>query len=241
MNVSMSAQRVRGCLEADLPDRLRPADLAPDLVALLLAETGEVVVHRSADRQRHDRTDVLALDGEGPALGHLARPERGRERVGGRVAAAKAAQVDDVPAVPVADGRKVVGEDVGDGRQVGRRGQDRRVVGVVGGAEEQGGGGRRDGREVDGVPAVAHLRLGQHVGRLDLVPVHQRDDARSGRHRAAHRPAPRRACPRGRSHRRRPTRRGGRPSRRTGSPRGCGRRGDPRSPAGCRRSSVARS
>ena len=54
--------------------------------------------------QRHDRADVLALDVERPALGHLARPERGGERVGGRVAAAQAAQVDDVPRAPVGDG-----------------------------------------------------------------------------------------------------------------------------------------
>ena len=98
MNVSRSASGSADVVEADLADRLGPADLAPDLVALLLAEGREVVVHR---RRRpgsvDDRADVLALDVERPALGDLARAERGGQRVGGRVAAAQPAQVDDVP------------------------------------------------------------------------------------------------------------------------------------------------
>ena len=44
-----------------------------------------------------DRADVLALDVERPALGDLARAERRGQRVGGGVATAQPAQVDDVP------------------------------------------------------------------------------------------------------------------------------------------------
>ena len=49
-------------------------------------------------------------------------PNAAAERVGGRVAAAQPAQVDDVPrpACRVAASAQVVGERVGDGRQVGR-------------------------------------------------------------------------------------------------------------------------
>ena len=153
-------ERVGRIVEADRPDRLRAADLAPDLVALLLAERGEVLLHVGAGRQRHDRADVLALDVERPALGDLARPERRGQRVRGRIAAAQAAQVDDVPRPALGGLGEVVGERRGDGRQVGRGGEDRRVVGVVRGAEEDRGGGRRDRRQLD-AGAVAHRRVGE--------------------------------------------------------------------------------
>ena len=64
---------------------------------VLLAERREVVLERRPGRHADDRADVLALDVEGPALGDLARAERRGQRVGRRVAAAQAAQVDHVP------------------------------------------------------------------------------------------------------------------------------------------------
>ncbi len=161
-------------VEADLADRLGPADLAPDLVALLLAERREVAVEVDAVRQRHDRAHVLALDVERPALADLPGTERRAERVGRRVAAAEAAEVDDVP------GRGVgVGEVRDDGRrrvrQVRRCREDRRVVGVVRGAEEDRRGVGGHGRQV-GVGVAAEARPGVGVVRLDLVPVHERHD-----------------------------------------------------------------
>ena len=100
------------------------------------------------DRQGHDRADVLALDVERPALGHLARPEGRGQGVGGRVAAAQPAQVDDVPRPPLGRAGEVAGQRLGDGRQVGGRRQDRGVVGVVRGTEEDRGRRRRDRRQV---------------------------------------------------------------------------------------------
>ncbi len=86
-----------------------------------LPSVGEVVVDVGADRQGHDRADVLALDVERPALGDLARPEGRGQRVGGRVAAAQPAEVDDVP-------RSALG---GLG-EVGRRARRRRPAGRPG-------------------------------------------------------------------------------------------------------------
>ena len=110
-----------------------------------LPRVAEVVVHRRAVREGHDRADVLALEVERPALGHLAGTEGGGQRVGGRVAAAQPAQVDDVPV-----GRAVrlgeVGRERRRRRPAGRSGahEDRRVVGVVRGPEEDRRGvGRR--------------------------------------------------------------------------------------------------
>ena len=113
-----------------------------------LPSVDEVGLHVGPDREGHDRADVLALDVERPALGHLARPEGRGQRVGRRVAAAQPPQVDDVPRAPVGGLGEIAGERVGDGRQVRGRGQDRRVVGVVRGAEEDRGGGRRDRRQL---------------------------------------------------------------------------------------------
>ena len=176
MNASRSAERVGRILETDLADRLRAADLAPDLVALLLAERAEVAVHVAAGRQRHDRADVLALDVERPALGDLARAERRGEGVGRRVAAAEPAQVDDVPRPAV--GRRRRGSRrvaAATRRQVRRGGEDRRVVGVVRRAEEDGRRRRRDRRQL-GVARRGASSCGWRVARLDLVAVHQRDD-----------------------------------------------------------------
>ena len=70
---------------------------------------------------------------------------------------------------------EVVRDGVGDGRQVGRRAQDGRVVGVIRRPEEDGGRRRRDGRQVR-VRAVAKGRVDERVARLDLVAMHERDD-----------------------------------------------------------------
>ena len=169
-------ERVADVLQADLTDRLGPADLAPDLVALLLAERREVVVHRGADRQVDDRADVLALHVERPALGDLARPERrrpGRRPRDHRSAAGGGRSRPRVGRPRVV--REMVDERGGDRREVRRRAQDRGVVGVVRGPEEDRGRGRLDRREL-GARLVAHRRVGQRVARLDLVAVHERDD-----------------------------------------------------------------
>ena len=114
-----------------------------------LPSVAEVVVEVDAVRQRHDRADILALDVERPALADLAGPEGRGEGVGRRVAAAEPAQVDDVPGRAVGVGE--AGRDrVGHGRQVGRRREDRRVVGVVRGPEEDGLGVGSDRRQVGG-------------------------------------------------------------------------------------------
>ena len=55
------------------------------------------------------------------------------------------------------------------------RREDRRVVGVIRRPEEDRLGRRRDRRQ-QGIRPVAHLGVGQRVGRLDLVAMHQRDD-----------------------------------------------------------------
>ena len=82
----------------------------------------------------------------------------------------------------------IVGERLGDGGQVLGGGQDRRVVGVVRGAEEDRRRGRRDRRQRD-LGAVAHLRVGRRVARLDLVAVHERHDRDGLRAGRPHRPA----------------------------------------------------
>ena len=204
-----------------------------------LDERAQVGLDVGAVRQRDDRADVLALDVERPAFGHLEGAERRGQRVGRRIAAAQPAQVDDVPRPAVGRSGEVGGQRGRHGRKVGRVGQDRRVVGVVRGAEEDRRGRRRDRRQLE-IGAVAHLGVGQLVARLDLVAMHQRHDGqRLGVRRR--RPGPRRrASPRARSRRTRPTTRAGRPSPRTGSPRGSGPRPRPTSRAGCRRAPAAR-
>ena len=182
--------RVGGVVEAHLAGGLRAAGLAPDLVALLLAEGAQEVVDRRLGRQRDDGADVLLLDVHRPAAVALASPERAREGVGCRVTAAETAQVDGVPRVRmarVAAVGEVVGERVGDGAEVVGCREERRVVGVVAGAEEHGLGVRRDGGD-RGAVLVADRRPQLDVAGLHLVPVHQRDDA----HRAGVRPGVRR-------------------------------------------------
>ena len=80
----------------------------------------------------------------------------------------------DVPFASLA-ADEVVRDRVGDGRQVRRGAQDRRVVGVVRGAEEDRGRGRRDRGQI-GVRAVTQGRVDERIARLDLVPVHERHD-----------------------------------------------------------------
>ena len=167
--------------EPELAGRLGPAELAADLVTGLLVERAEVVVERRARGEGHDRADVLALQVEGPALVDLARAERGGQGVRGRIAAAEPAQVDDVPRRRVAGvdlgagAGEVAGDGVGDRRKPLRVAEDRRVVRVVGRPEEDGLRGGRHGRQGDRV-AVADLRRGARVVRLDLVAMHERDD-----------------------------------------------------------------
>ena len=238
MNASRSASGSAESARTDLPDRLGPPDLAPDLVALLLAQRREVAVHVRAGGQRHDRADVLALDVERPALGHLAGPEGRGQRVGGGIAAAQPAQVDDVPGMTAGRVGQVVGERLGDGRQVLGRGQDRGVVGVVRGAEEDRGRGR-------GRPASARrrspwriiVRVSASLGSTSWRCMSGTIATGSARR---HRPCTRRASPRGRSPRTRPTRRAGTPSRRRASPTASARPARPRRPAGCRRRGGAR-
>ncbi len=69
----------------------------------------------------------------------------------------------------------MVRDGFGDRGQVRRRGEDRGVVGVVGGAEKDGSGRRIDRGQGDR-RAVAHRGVGQRVGGLHLVAMHQRDD-----------------------------------------------------------------
>src|SRR4029079_16483871 len=119
----------------DVSDRLGAAHLPPDLMSLLLAERPEIVVERRALRQMDDGADVLALDVERPAFRDLAPSERGRERIGGWIAATQPPQVDDVPwrrmrIVRRRRGGEMRGESFGDLRQGLGRGEDRRVIGV---------------------------------------------------------------------------------------------------------------
>ena len=72
-------------------------------------------------------------------------------------------------------GGEVLDERGRDRGQVVGRGEDRGVVGVVRGAEEDRLRGRRD-RGQTGVVAMADLRGGGGVGGLDLVAVHERHD-----------------------------------------------------------------
>jgi hypothetical protein len=89
--------RVDRILEANLAGGLGPADLPADLVAVVLAQGGEVAFEIGALREDHDRTHVLTLDVQRPVRGDLALAERGGERVRGEVSAAQPPEVDDVP------------------------------------------------------------------------------------------------------------------------------------------------
>ena len=119
--------------------------------------------------------------------------------------------------------REVVDDGVGDGRQVGRGGEDRGVVGVVGGAEEDRLRGRRDRRQ------VGRRRRGGSSCAVSASPARPRGDASAGRSRPARRPRRRRPSPVaarddqglvvGARRRTRPTRPAGTPSRERRRPR----------------------
>ena len=130
-------ERIRRLAELELTSRFGPADLPANLVARLLVEGREERFEFGPLGKVRDRADVLTLEIERPALAHLATAECRREDVGSRVAATEPAKIDDVPRRGMARirGRGVVGEvirdRVRDRRQIGRGGEDRRVVGVV--------------------------------------------------------------------------------------------------------------
>ena len=222
-------ERVGRVVEADLADGLGPADLAPDLVALLLAERREVAVEVDALGQRDDRADVLALDVERPALGDLAGTERRGERVSRRVAAAQAAQVDDVPgsaAVGVGEVRRrrprprPAGRPVPRGSSRSRRDtrRRRRSPSASGGHGRQVGVGRRGGSSC-GSSASAGSTSWRCMSGTIATGTRGRRPARRRRRRRASR--------RGRWRRRRPTTRDGRPSRERRRPRVRGREAVP--------------
>ena len=74
-------------------------------------------------REGHDRADVLPLAHDRPAAVAARGPERVGQGVGGRVAAAQAAQVDDVP------GHRMVVGDRGRASRDGRRAPSRPPAG----------------------------------------------------------------------------------------------------------------
>ena len=116
-------------------------------------------------------------------------PVRRAEGVGQRddrgIAAAEAPQVDDVPGgrvvgvVGAVGGRQGVRQGFGHRREVVRPGQDRRVVGVVAGPEEDRLRRRGDGRRGH-VRHAAEAGPEDRVVGLHLVAVHERHD-RDGR------------------------------------------------------------
>ena len=74
-------ERVARDIEPDLALALRAAELAADLVALLLVEGGEEAVEVGAVRDDRHGADVLALLRHVPAGAGALGPERGEERV----------------------------------------------------------------------------------------------------------------------------------------------------------------
>ena len=169
---------------------------------------------------------------------HLAGAERRGQGVGRRIAAAQPAQVDRRP---TAGGRRARpgsrrAASATAGRSAGR-GQDRRVVGVVRGAEEDRGRRRCATGVSSTVGAVAHLRVDRARRR-----ARPRGDASAGRSRSGPPPA---AASAGHDDQRLlvgvravgvPPRTLERPAGEGRRPRVAGRRGHPRSRAGCRRS-----
>ena len=88
---------------------------------------------------------------------------------------AKAAQVDDVPAVLRLGGQRLR-DGLANGRQIGGSGEDRGVVGVVRGAEED--GRRRVGHGAQRrALGVAERGSGGEIARLEFVAMHERRDA----------------------------------------------------------------
>ena len=98
VQVDELVDRIRGRLgdlDRKVADYLRAANLAPDLVAILLVERGEVFVPVAA-RRGDDRTDVLLLARDLPR--RIGRGQCRLEFAGSAgSAAAQPAQVDDVP------------------------------------------------------------------------------------------------------------------------------------------------
>ena len=173
-------ERVGRFDELDGTGRLGATDLAPDLVAFLLAERREVRLEVGALGQPDDGADVFALDVERPALGHLAPAERRGERVGRRIRLAEPAQVDDLPGLGMARVDGEVGDDCLSGRGHVRWVPEQRcVVGVVAGTEVHRAGIGRDRGQRQRV-GVADRRTGLGVGRLDDVAMHQRRDHNRG-------------------------------------------------------------
>ena len=121
-------------------------------MAVLLAQRPQVALEVQAGREVEDRADLLALADHGPAVRGKMRPECRYELVGSRIAAAEASEVDDVPRFGVrvarsgADGQGVRNR-ASDRGQVRRPREDRRIVRVVAGPEEDGFAVRRDGRD----------------------------------------------------------------------------------------------
>ena len=230
MKAGRSASGSGRVVERDLADGLGAADLAPDLVALLLAQGAEVVVDRGARpaASTTGQTSSCSTFIVQPQS-RLATPERARQRVGRRVAAAEAAEVDGVPRVRVA---RVAAVRAGSRRArrrrpAGRRGaraasRSRRGSEAPKNTALASGGTAVSARAV----LVADRRPQLDVAGLHLVAVHQRDDARRA---GVVRPRVRRddderLLVRVRAVAR-PTTRDGRPSARTGSTRGSRRRG----------------
>ena len=177
---------------------------------------------RAAHGQLRHGADLLALHVERPALRHLAGAEGGGQGVRRRVPAAEAAQVHGVPlarVLRVPDRAAVRGQGLGHGRQVRGRGQQRRVVRVVRGAEEDRLRVRRDGGQLGRRPrggswCAAPRRQGSTSWRC-MSGAMATGGASSGASAGT-----RTRSPRGRWRRTRPTRRGGTPSARRGLPTG---------------------
>ena len=173
-----------GGFETDLAGRLGPTNLAADLVALLLVERREEVIERAAHRQGHHGTDVLALDVERPAGVDLGGAEGSGEGIDRWIAAAQASQVHDVPvAGRGGSSTEIRHQGLGHGIEVPRGRQDRGVVRVVRGAEED-GRGRRGHRGQFVLVSVTKRRVPFRVGGLDLMTMHEREDGHGIRIRA---------------------------------------------------------
>ena len=164
---------------------LGATDLAPDLVALLLAQRAQHVVQRPTPRQRDDRAHVLLLEVHHPAVRLCASAEGLGQRIGRGVGAPQTAKVHQVPAGVVRGrlwfaGRRAVGRHgVRCGGQVGRGRQQGRVIRVVAGTEEDCRGVGWDGGQRLAL-RVADGRVQHEVRRLHLVTVHQRRDRHRG-------------------------------------------------------------
>ena len=91
------AQRVGRTLQSNLARVRGAADLAANLVAVLLAQRPQVALEVQAGRELQDRADLLALADHRPTVRACACRKRDLELVGSRIAASQPSQVDDVP------------------------------------------------------------------------------------------------------------------------------------------------